>query len=528
VAWARRYRVLLALSVGASVLLVLLAVPRAASAPSVGRSSLEVLPQPAGAPAPPQLPIWVSRALEAAKGPNPIVVENRLVGSTGWRIGQRGYRIADDATGQIKGYDSATSVETGQPITFYVSVRPAQLFHIDLYRLGWYGGSGGRLVYRESWTRGIGQALCPMDAASGLRTCHWRPTLVLTIPAGWVSGLYVAVLTNLRGYQNVVPFVVRNNASSAPLLYVEPVATYQAYNDWPEGRSGKSLYGDNSSGAETISGRTAAVKVSFDRPYAGSGAGNLFIFDQPFAAWLERYGYDVTYATSIDLDEQGAALLIRHRVIITAGHDEYWTAAMRAAATAARDRGVSLAFFGANNMYWQARLDPSPDGRLDRVLVCYRNAVRDPEPNPMLKTVRWRDPPLNRPEEALLGSEYTSQVAGRAPFMVVNAGSWVYRGTGLTDGQSISGLVYGEADRPKGLLSRRMADHLLVLSSSPFWSRHGQPDRSEATIYRAASGALVFDAGTFGWPAAVDPIDRPDPRIQQVTANILDRMLSGL
>ena len=100
-------------------------------------------------------------------------------------------------------------------------------------------------------------------------------------------------------------FVVRDDASRALLLYVEPVTTYEAYNNWPHNHStGKSLYGYNSEGSETISDRTAAVKVSFDRPYADSGVGNLFAYDEPFAAWLERGGYDVTYATSVDLDEE--------------------------------------------------------------------------------------------------------------------------------------------------------------------------------------------------------------------------------
>jgi len=464
-----------------------------------------------------------------ATGRNPIVLENRLAGSAGWRIGEGGYRIANDVAGQIKAYDSAPSVEVGHPITFYASVRPAQRLRVDLYRLGWYSGSGGRLLYKGSWVRGIVQGRCPTDAMTGLTACRWQPTMTLRIPTSWVSGLYLAVLTNIDGYQNAVPFVVRDDASRALLLYVEPVTTYEAYNNWPHNHStGKSLYGYNSEGSETISDRTAAVKVSFDRPYADSGVGNLFAYDEPFAAWLERGGYDVTYATSVDLDEEGAALLVRHRAMITAGHDEYWTAAMRAAATVARDRGVSLAFFGANNVYWQARLESSANGRPDRILVCYRNAALDPEKQPALVTVRWRDPPVNRPEVALLGSEYTNSVAGRAAFIVENASSWFYRGTGLANGDAIPNLVYGESDRPLESVAGAVASPILLLSNSPFQSSHGRPDRSEAVIYRAVSGSWVFDAGTLGWPAAVNPFGQPDRRIERVTVNILAQIASAL
>lgn len=215
--------------------------------------------------------------------------------------------------------------------------------------------------------------------------------------------------------------MVRSDASRAPLLYVQPVTTYQAYNQFPDGGGGQSLY-DN------------AVRVSFDRPYGKDGLGDRFSSDHQAAAWLERAGYDVTYATSIDLHEQGASLPLRHRAMITAGHDEYWTTAMRRAATTARDQGVSLAFFSANSIYWQVRLEGTADGRASRVLVCYRSATLDPEPPVDLKTVRWREPPVSQTEQSLLGSQYSNVVAGRAAWVVSNAGNWVYDGTGPSNG----------------------------------------------------------------------------------------------
>lgn len=454
--------------------------------------------------------------------PSAIVAENLHVGSSGWRMGGSGYRIATDRGAEIKGYASATSVEAGQQITLFASVLPVQQLKVDIYRLGWYGGTGGRLMLGGTWLPGITQRPCPIDAVTGLRACDWLPTVRFTVPTNWVSGLYLAVLTNADQFQNGVPFVVRADASTAPLLYVQPITTYQAYNTWPWDDGGRSLYG-----------RNAAVKVSFDRPYAGSGVGKLYS-DQPFAAWLERAGYNVTYATSIDLDRQGAALLLRHRVMVVAGHDEYWTAGMRAAATTARDNGVSLAFFAANNVYWQARLEPAADGRPDRVLVCYKSAVRDPIADPALKTVRWREPPVNQPEESLLGAQYTNMVRGRAAWVVVDAGSWVYRGTNLSNGQQIADLVFGESDQPTIFPVRDSDPTVVVLSDSPYRTWAGGLGRSQATLYQAASGAWVFDAGTFGWPGAVNPFGKPglpgeppptpDLRVERMTANLLDRM----
>src|SRR5439155_17928954 len=57
-------------------------------------------------------------ALASAADSNPIVIENQQPGTSAWQIS----RVGSDAVGQIKGYASATSVNKGQNITFYVSV----------------------------------------------------------------------------------------------------------------------------------------------------------------------------------------------------------------------------------------------------------------------------------------------------------------------------------------------------------------------------------------------------------------------
>src|SRR4051794_3379650 len=71
-------------------------------------------------------------AAGAAAATNPIVAENAHAGTTAWRLQQNGRRVADDATGQIKGYASATSVNKGESLTFKVSVNPVQQYTIDI------------------------------------------------------------------------------------------------------------------------------------------------------------------------------------------------------------------------------------------------------------------------------------------------------------------------------------------------------------------------------------------------------------
>src|SRR5205809_1991268 len=126
---------------------------------------------------------------------NPIVIENQQTGSSGWQLAT----WVSDAQGQIKGYASATSVNKGTPITFYVTVNPAQTYTIDIYRIGWYEGLGGRLRLHVDPLDGVQQPPCDSDPATGMLACNWTPAYTLTIPNDWTSGVYAALLTNAQG-----------------------------------------------------------------------------------------------------------------------------------------------------------------------------------------------------------------------------------------------------------------------------------------------------------------------------------------
>ena len=471
-------------------------------------------------------PSWATPAHHPS---NPITTENQQPGSDAWRIGRPGFLIAGDAGGQIKGYASATSVAKSAPITFYVTVSPVQTYTLDVYRLGWYQGLGGRLLQQAGPLPGLHQPACPTIASTGLIACAWTPSYTLTIPAAWTSGIYVAVLTNAQHYQSHIVFVVRDDTRPADLLYQQGVTTYQAYNNYPDDHlTGKSLYTFNSYGAPTIGGDARAVKVSFDRPYSGNGSGLLLNWDIYFVRWLERSGYDVAYATDVDTHADGRRLLA-FRALLSVGHDEYWSRAMFDAAVAARDAGVNLGFFGANAVHWQARLEPSADALPNRVLVCYRDATLDPEPNPDLKTVRWRTAPVNRPEQTLIGIQYTSQLTQSFAYSATNTGHWVYNNTGFHDGDTVPGLVSYETDRYDAAypLPANIGYH--ILGVSPVVNRYQTADYANAALYEAPSGARVFAAGTISWAWGLDnwgDKNLADPRIQQMTANVLDNFVT--
>ena len=117
-------------------------------------------------------------------------------------------------------------------------------------------------------------------------------------------------------------------------------------------------------------GNNRAYKVSIDRPYQDDGSGDFYGWEVYFIEWAEQQGFDMSYSTDVDTAANPPRLL-SVKAFLSVGHDEYWTKVMYDAAQNARDAGVSLGFFGANAIYWQARYEASPAGVPNRVLVSY-------------------------------------------------------------------------------------------------------------------------------------------------------------
>jgi hypothetical protein len=463
-------------------------------------------------------------AATVTAGPNPILAENQQPGTSGWLTAGP---FADDATGQIKGYWSATSVKQNENLNLFVSVNQAQTFTIDIYRLGWYQGFGGRLRLHAGPLDAVTQNACVPDPNTGLIACNWTPSYTLTVPGDWVSGVYFGLLKNAAGFQNYTVFVVRDDRPAA-LLYQQNIATDQAYNNYPnDGRTGKSIYTYNSFGANTMSGDARAVKVSFDRPYADRGVAQV---DQiEFIRWIERSGYDVTYATDLDTHANGSSLR-NHKGVLVVGHDEYWSKQIFDALEGARDAGVGLAFFAADTGSVQVRFEPSASGKTDRVMICYKVAALDPVSGPTT-TVAFRQPPVNRPEQSLRGVISFAMLQGQANFdyVVTNSSHWIYAGTGFKDGDVVPGIVGYEMDGYKSAFPAPNSTDWTLLSSSPFVDYLGAQGVSNSSVYQAPSGAWVFSSGTISWSWALDGFwhQRADLRIQRTTANLLDAFING-
>ena len=479
-----------------------------------------------------------------AHASTPIEVENARAGSSAWQLSNPA------EYGEVEGYASLTSVNRGKAIELFVNTRDSS-YTIDVYRMGWYGGAGARLVIGPIARSGTVQAIPDPDPETGLIECRWTDPYVLRTanpldPSDWLSGIYLAKLTTNSGKQGYIIFVVREDERPSDFLYQSSVTTFQAYNNW----GGKSLYQFNSVGR-------AARKVSFNRPYApsenplaafGGGAGEFLTNNSPgdrvssagweynMVRWLEREGYDVTYSTNIDTHAD-PALLPRHRGWLSVGHDEYWSWEMRHHVEQARDQGVSLAFFSANVCFWQIRFEPSHiTGDPHRTIVSYKEDpddelhedpyVLDHDPtNDHLVTSRWRRAPVNNPEEALLGVMYEADPVD-ADVVIAKTDSWVTSGTGLRPADRLPGLLGYEVDRVFGFGPQSTT----VVAHSPYTIGE-QLHYSDAVFYEWPSGATVFATGSIQWSWGLDDFNVPLLRTtrlhagaQQITRNVLARL----
>jgi len=70
---------------------------------------------------------------------NPIQRENARLGTFDWRVTNPALHR------EIEGYASLTSVNQGDDISLFVSTAEPN-YTIDIFRMGWYGGTGARKV----------------------------------------------------------------------------------------------------------------------------------------------------------------------------------------------------------------------------------------------------------------------------------------------------------------------------------------------------------------------------------------------
>ncbi|MGX5735461.1 DUF4082 domain-containing protein [Bosea thiooxidans] len=486
-----------------------------------------------------------------------IALENQKQGTP-----QSVWDIEGAGSSNIEGFATDISVNIGNRVDFKINTNSSD-YRIEIYRLGYYGGMGARLVETIQHT-GVQNQPAPLrDATTGLVDAgNWGVSASWDVPADAVSGVYIAKLVRQDGTfgENHIPFIVRDDSSTSDIVFQTSDTTWQAYNGW----GGANFYGGN--GPATGQGYGRAYAVSYNRPIAtrggvGQAAGEQdYLFGAEYAAiyWLEQNGYDVSYMAGVDVDRYGS-LLLNHNLYLDVGHDEYWSGQQRANVQAARDAGVNLAFWSGNEMYWRTRWGNSisSDATAYRTLISYKetwspSASIDPSDE---WTGTFRDPRLSTPangagipENALIGQMF--QVDGVAPddlkaitISYDDANLRFWRNTSVANlqpGQTETltrnylGYEWDEAPDngfdPAGLV--RLSSTTLPVNT--YLLDYGNTvgagvSTHNLTLYRAPSGALVFGAGTVYWSWGLsdnhDLVPTPtDSRVQQAMINLLADM----
>ena len=305
----------------------------------------------------------------------PVLNENNCKGegSSDWMTGNY-----DD---NVAGFATQTSFNRGQnvPLKIARNATPGSTkVNIEVFRLGYYGGEGGRLVHTANNISVANNLTCKTakpDPVTGEYSCaNWSVTYTVPSSALTATGVYVAKVTTVgtNPLENTIPFVVRddNPTVDSKILVVIPTADYAAYNTW----GGKNLYYDRV-GGDTVqaSGTGRAVKVSFDRPMFDGNEDRDRIFGPELETvyWLEKQGYDVSYSDDVAVSQNPASLK-DHDIVIVPGHSEYWSEEEFKGFLSAREAGVDIASFSANTAYWKVRYENG-----GRTLVCYKTVQGD-------------------------------------------------------------------------------------------------------------------------------------------------------
>jgi hypothetical protein len=230
--------------------------------------------------------------------------------------------------------------------------------------------------------------------------------------------------------------------------------------------------------------------------------GQFLKFDLPLVRFLERNHYNVSYITDVDLHEN-EKILDGYKLFISSGHDEYWSYQMRENLEHAMHNGVNVIFSGDNNIYWQVRFESSL-GKKDTIIVCYKK--RDVDPlnglNNLLLTLRWRDPPVNLPENSLVGTMTDETWFVKGAFTIVNSSNWIYKNTGFKEGDKVPGIIGYEVHRyvSNGFEPR----NLTIVGHSFAKNDANQSTFADTVLFSTESRSLVFSAGSVPWNWALD------------------------
>lgn len=496
----------------------------------------------------------------------------------------------------VTGYCWPQSIAPGGEVRLHLSSAGARDVTVEISRVG-----AARTVVWSGAVPAGDHATPPRAYATG---CGWPAAVTLYAGDDWRSGYYEVTLTidvDGKTRRDHAFFVLRPPAGSSNTILLQLATnTWNAYNDF----GGHNLY----TGGTTVSmqrpmspgylykpsgaGRRVTTThppdpdmnthVGYVRhhrlsPYAGSAGWPDW--ELPFVQWAEREGYCIDVCTNADLEEH-PTLLDGCRLLLSVGHDEYWSGPMRDTVESFIARGGNVAFFSGNTSFWQVRMeDPSTQGPA-AVMVGYKGQFKH---DPVFDTDRqseltsiWSDHLIGRPENHMTGVSFARGGYHRIGKRVTNGAGgytihrpdhWIFEGTGIGYGDVLGadativgyecdgcdftyrdGLPFptGEDGTPDSftILGTAPAAHFTrTTAARPPKANEPAEDefiaarlfgtRDPAAVERIAHGHAVLGSytstggGTVVTSGCTDwahGLAERDPQVERITANVLDRL----
>ncbi len=432
----------------------------------------------------------------------------------------------------VLGYANKLSCVPGEEISFHLSSSGASV-RLSIER---QGGTNETVFEKTD----IACAIHPIPDRASSHGCNWPAAFTMTIPNEWKSGCYVATLILTNGEietRSTLQFVVRSAepGKHTKILLQLSTNTYNAYTNW----GGHSLYAYHD--RDGLQGH----RVSFDRPLQSQYSN----WELPFVKWAETNGYMMDYAVNNDL-EFHPEILKQYRLVLSVGHDEYWSAPMRDNLEKYIADGGNVAFFSGNTCCWQVRSEDN-----GRSLTCWKQWYNvDPlyqkGDHKLLSTI-WSHHLVERPENQLTGvgflwggyhRSHGQFMDGPASFIVHRPDHWLFEGTDLKRDDRFGGndtIVGYECDGCEmtwndGLPFPTHHDgtprSFTILGSCPaqwapddcLWYDRFPRDRVGAAVLGIyTQGGTVVTAGSTDWAHG---LRGNDPAVVKITRNVLDQL----
>ena len=433
----------------------------------------------------------------------------------------------------VEGYTDQLSYAPGDAVKLHVSTA-AERYDVEVARLG--------LKREVVWSdKGVSGKKHPTPKDASSHGCKWPASVEVKIPNDWRSGYY-AIRFTPAGADKPTPtepfFVVRPKepGRNSKILIQLSTNTYNAYTNW----GGYSLYAYH--GRHKVQGR----RVSFDRPQFSQFAN----WEQPFVAWAEANGYSLDYCVNSDLEFR-PELLKAYKLVLSVGHDEYWSRPMRDHLEKFIGDGGNVAFFSGNTCCWQVRSEEK-----GRALACWKqNFGDDPfyriEAHHAELSTAWSHYLVNRPENQLTGvgflwggyrKSHGQFMDDPAEFTVHRPDHWLFAGTGVKRGDRFGGkdtVVGYECDGcelvwkdglPEASFKDGTPKGFEVLATCPArwhpddceWYEKWEKGRTgNAVVGTYTRGGTVVTVGTTDWAHG---LRGNDPVVTRITKNVLDKL----